>query len=263
MTHSRVKIVAEPADVYRIFADNFLAQLEEAQSSTHSLNLILPVGPTAQYPLIAEGINNKKLSMKNLRIVLMDEYLDWQGRPLPSNHNLSFKGQFEKFLLMIDPKFRIQDSHWTIPDPFQIDRIDDFIIENGPIDTCYGGIGVHGHIAFNEPPISRYGAIPIEQFRNSETRVVVLAPETFTINALRGNHGKFSDFPQLAVTIGMKHILASRKIRLFADGGSRQHEAIRQFVSGLETVSYPITLLHKHEDVLIVVDENTGSELKK
>ncbi len=263
MTLERIKIVSTPADVYEEFASSFIAQLKAIQGSQENLNLILPIGPTSQYPLIAAEINRQGLSMGNCRIVLMDEYLDWHGRPLASNHHLSFRGHFEKFLATINPNLRIKDEHWIIPDPFDINRVDNFISENGPIQTCYGGIGVHGHIAFNEPPVSRYGALPIAEFRQSGTRVVVLAPETLTINALRGNHGKFADFPTLAVTIGMKHILAAKQIRLFADGGSRQHEALRQFVEEPENVFYPLTLLKSHSDVSIVIDQNTGSELNK
>lgn len=262
MTRARVTVVPEPGDVYRAFAQSFIRELEQVQGSSETLNLILPIGPTAQYPLIAGEINNKKLSMRNLRIVLMDEYLDWQGRPIPSSHHLSFRGQFEKFLNSVDSNLRPNDQDWVIPDPFKIDLIDNFISQHGQIQTCYGGIGVHGHIAFNEPPVSRYGSVSLEEFRQSGTRVVVLAPETITINALRGNHGRFFDFPTLAVTIGMKHILAAKQIRLFADGGSRQHEAIRQFVEEEESVLYPITLLKSHPDVSILVDTNTGSELK-
>lgn len=263
MTLERIKIVPEPVDVYQEFARHFLSELQEIQDSQKLLNLILPIGPTSQYPLIAAEINNQKLSMKNCRIILMDEYLDWHGRPLASNHHLSFRGQFEKFLSTLNPEFRIKDEYWVIPDPFDIHRIDNFISEYGPVQTCYGGIGVHGHVAFNEPPVSRYGSISLDEFRDCGTRVVPLAPETLTINALRNNHGKFSDFPTLAVTIGMKQILGARRIRLYADGGSRQHEALRQFAEESENIFYPITLLKNHKDVSIFVDRITGSELTK
>lgn len=261
MSRSRVIVLPDTTDVYQSFAESFLGSLRQVQGSGQTLNVILPIGPTAQYPLIAGVINEQGLSLANLRVVLMDEYLDWHGRPLDSNHALSFRRQFVEFLDTIDPKLRLADSHWVIPDPFDIERVDRFIDDHGPIRTCYGGIGVHGHIAFNEPPVSRYGKVSLDDFRNSGTRVVALAPETITINALRGNHGKFADFPTLAVTIGMRHILGAQSIRLYADGGSRQHEALRQFAYQSPDVSYPITLLKDHADVEIVVDQNTGSEL--
>lgn len=261
MSAERISLVSEPADVYRSFADTFLSQLREHQDSTRTLNVILPVGPTSQYELIAEAANAEGLTFANCRVILMDEYLDWHGRPIPRTSPLSFQGQFETFLSRIDEHLRLKREHWVIPDPFDIARVDKFIDRHGPIDRCYGGIGVHGHIAFNEPPVTRYGQVSLEEFRESGTRVVALAPETITINALRGNHGRFSDFPNMAVTIGMKHILESKSIRLYADGGSRQHEALRQFAFGTPTVLYPITLLISHPDVRIIVDENTGAGL--
>jgi glucosamine-6-phosphate deaminase len=261
MTRDRVFLLPEPSDVYREFATGFLEQLRAVQNLPETLNVILPIGPTAQYPLIAKTVNEEGLSLDKCRIVLMDEYLDWHGRPISPQKHLSFKRQFETFIDLVDEKLKIDSKHWVIPDPFDIMRIDNFISEYGAIQTCYGGIGVHGHIAFNEPPVSRYGEVSLEEFRASGTRVVALAPETITINALRGNHGKFDNFPQLAVTIGMKHILNSKSIRLFADGGTRQHEALRQFVEGPETVHYPITLLRNHTDIKIFVDSLTGSEL--
>lgn len=261
MTKSRIKQVPEPADVYHAFADEFLNAVRVANNSNKTLNLILPIGPTAQYEIMARTINSEDLSLANCRVVLMDEYLDWHGRPIPSTHPLSFRAQFVKFLDLLKPALRMKEEHWTIPDPFEISRVDEFISRHGSIDVCFGGIGVHGHIAFNEPPVSRYGEVSLDEFQRSGTRVVVLAPETITINALRGNHGKFSDFPTLAVTIGMSHILSAKKIRLYADGGSRQHEALRQFAEEQPNVRYPITLLRDHSDVEIVVDRNTGSEL--
>ncbi|MFM7139259.1 MAG: hypothetical protein ACKOXS_03010, partial [Actinomycetes bacterium] len=60
-----------------------------------------------------------------------------------------------------------------------------------------------------------------------------------------------------------KQILGARRIRLYADGGSRQHEALRQFAEESENIFYPITLLKNHKDVSIFVDRITGSELTK
>jgi glucosamine-6-phosphate deaminase len=77
----------------------------------------------------------------------------------------------------------------------------------GGIDTCYGGIGIHGHVAFNEPE---------EGVENSDTRVLRTNLATKTINMIRsGCGGFFGDYPEVAVTIGMKQILACPRIVLF------------------------------------------------
>ena len=127
MTLERIRVVPEPVDVYQEFARHFISELQEVQDSEKTLNLILPIGPTSQYPLITAQINYQRLSMKNCRIILMDEYLDWHGRPLVSSHHLSFRRQFEEFLSTVNPELRIDDEHWVIPDPFDIYSIDNFI----------------------------------------------------------------------------------------------------------------------------------------
>jgi glucosamine-6-phosphate deaminase len=55
----------------------------------------------------------------------------------------------------LDEDLRIPESQCFFPHPFRIDEISDKIQQLGGIDVCYGGIGYHGHVAFNEPPISR------------------------------------------------------------------------------------------------------------
>src|SRR5690242_3680810 len=59
---------------------------------------ILPIGPKAQYPILARLTNEKKLSWKNLWLFHMDDWLDWQGRPLPVSHPFSLRGYAQKHL---------------------------------------------------------------------------------------------------------------------------------------------------------------------
>jgi glucosamine-6-phosphate deaminase len=250
----RLVVVPEPEDVHRAFADQLLALIRASQVGDSVVRLILPIGPTAQYPLVASATNAEQLSWRNVRVVLMDEYLDWHGRPLPVTDPLSFQGQFKSFLAMIDAPLRLADEHWVIPDPFDIDRVDRFIDGIGGIDTCFGGVGVHGHVAFNEPPVSRYGRVTLEDFALSGCRVVALAPETITINALRAAGGRFEGFPTMAVTIGMRHILGAATVRLYCDGGTRQQEAIHKFAIGQAEVDWPVSLLHDHPDCVLTAD---------
>jgi glucosamine-6-phosphate deaminase len=261
--NSRLVVLKEPADVYLAFAKDLAGEIQRANEAEKGLNLILPIGPIAQYPILAEICNRNRISFRNVFISLMDEYLDWQGRPIPLENPLSFQAVFEDFLEQLDEELRPLRSQWIVPDPFEIDRVEKFFKSRGGVDVCYGGVGVHGHIAFNEPPVSRYGKISLPEFSASKTRVVVLAPETFVINALRAKGGDFKDFPTMAVTIGMELILSSKKIRLFCDGGTRQQEAIYRFENGDVDVSYPISILRQHPDVLLTADELSALKASK
>lgn len=257
---ARLVVVPEPQDVYASFAREIADEIKQAHREQRELKLIFPIGPVAHYPLLAAICNSERISFQGVFISLMDEYLDWQGRPIPTTHSLSFKSSFEQFLNSLDVDLRPSDEQWVVPDPFDIDRIESFFNNLGGVDVCYGGVGVNGHIAFNEPPVSKYGSVSIEEFANSKTRVVSLTPETFVINALRSAGGDFSDFPTLAVTIGMELILSSKKVRLYCDGGIRQNEAIYQYVKGPVSVSYPITLLQSHPDTILLADELSAAK---
>ena len=252
---SRLVVLKEPVDVYKAFAEDLAGEIKRANDLGKNLNLILPIGPVSQYPILADICNREKISFRNVFISLMDEYLDWQGRPIALDNPLSFQAIFENFINQLHVELRPLRSQWVVPDPFEIDRVEKFFESRGGVDICYGGVGVHGHIAFNEPPITRYGQISLEEFSASKSRVVVLAPETFVINALRAKGGEFKNFPTMAVTIGMELILSSKKIRLFCDGGTRQQEAIYQFEHGDVDVSYPVSILRNHKDVILTADE--------
>ncbi|MGI9862260.1 hypothetical protein SDD30_12855 [Moorella naiadis] len=257
---SKVKLEVYPhEELYRHLARSIADEIKEHNAKGEPTRLILPVGPKPHYPLLAEIINKERISCRNLYTFNMDEYLDWQGRPVPVDHPLSFRGFMDKnFFRLLDPELRLPDEHIFFPDPRNLDRLAEAIEAVGGIDTCYGGIGIHGHIAFNEPPISRYYRVTLEEFRHSTTRILPLAPETITMNASRSAGGNFLDFPPMAVTIGMKEILAARRIRLYADGGEWQRFAVRMALAGPVCIEYPVTLLQEHPDAAIITDTETA-----
>src|SRR5690606_11637961 len=126
------------------------------------------------------------------------------------------------------------------------------------IDTCYGGIGYHGHIAFNEPPISRWFRISIDEFKKSKTRVLSLAEDSIVMNSIRNTGGSPAALPPMAVTLGMADILASRRIRIYCPGGMWQRHAVRMALFGEPQVEYPVTLLQGHPEYVLCVDRETA-----
>ena len=102
---------------------------------------ILPVGPVAQYPLLVEICLRERIGWRNVHIFLMDEFLDWQGRPIGVDHPLSFEGYFRRNVL---PHIDLPESQFTVPHPFRIEEASERIAAIGGIDVCYGGIGYHG-----------------------------------------------------------------------------------------------------------------------
>ena len=113
----------------------------------------------------------------------------------------------------------------------------------------FGGIGITGHLAFNEPDPE----LSAEEFAALDTRVLSIHPETRATNCIGDLGGALEDMPHRCVTIGMKEILGARKVRLgvFRDW----HRAVvRRAAYGEVTAAFPATLLQNHPDAKIFVN---------
>jgi glucosamine-6-phosphate deaminase len=244
------------------FARSIADEIRARNARGEPTRLILPVGPVAHYRTLVEITNRERISWRDTFVFTMDEFLDWQGRPIPLDHPLSFEGfmrgqLFEK----IDPELRIPDEHCCFPHPFRIDEASRRIAELGGIDACYGGVGYHGHVAFNEPPISRWHRISVDELRNSKTRVLPLGDDSIVVQSIHSAGGDSASIPPMAVTLGMKDILASRKIRLYLAAGERHRAIFRRAVAGEVTTDYPVTLLQGHPDAEICIDEKSAEPI--
>lgn len=254
-----VEIVADLDALYRHFARSLAEEIKANNQAGLPTRLILPVGPVGQYPLLVQICNRECISWQHVYTFNMDEYCDWQGRVVPLDHPLSFQSYIRRTLFeALEPELRPPDEQIHFPDPLHLDRIGRRIEAVGGIDTCYGGVGYHGHIAFNEPPISRWYRLTPEQFRRSLTRLVPLAPETIVMNSIRATDGNPAAMPPMAVTLGMRDILASRRIRLYCQGGAWQRTVLRIALVGDEDVDYPVTLMQDHPDYAIITTVETA-----
>jgi len=239
----------------RAIADDILANNRLGEPT----RLILPVGPVQQYPILVELCNRERISWRDVYTFNMDEYCDWQGRAIPREHPLSFEGFMHRVLFSrLEPALAIPPDHVHFPDPVNLDAISRRIEALGGIDTCYGGVGYHGHVAFNEPPASRWFSPSIEAFRGSLTRLVPLAPDSMVMNSIRNTGGDSTHFPQMGVTLGMRDILSARRVRMYCPGGEWQRHILRIACLGEPDVDYPVTLLQDHPDYLLVADLATA-----
>lgn len=238
------------------FADSIANEIRQRNARGEPTRLILPVGPVGHYKRLVEITNRERLSWKNVFVFQMDEFLDWQGRPIPTDHPLSFEGFMRREVYRrIDAGLRIPDEQCFFPHPFRPDEISEQIRQSGGVDVCFGGVGYHGHVAFNEPPLSRWNRITVDQLRQSQTRVLALGDDSIVVQSIHSAGGDSTAIPPMAVTLGMKDILASRRIRLYCAAGERHRAIFRIAVAGEVTVDYPVTLVQGHPDAEIVIDE--------
>ncbi len=119
----------------------------------------------------------------------------------------------------------------------------------GGVDVCFGGVGITGHLAFNDPP-EPGDNMSAADFAALPTRVVRLSRETRTVNAITAAKGNIERIPEFAVTVGMKEILASRKVRIYMNR-PWQCAIVRKMLHGLLTAAVPASLLQRHPDARV------------
>lgn len=122
------------------------------------------------------------------------------------------------------------------------------IKELGGIDLQLLGIGLSGHIGFNEPLSSL----------QSRTRAVVLAPATMAQNGpLFPNH---EDMPKRAITMGVGTIIESRYCLLLATGSSKA-DIIAAAVEGPLTAMISASALQMHQNCHVITDKDAAAKI--
>jgi glucosamine-6-phosphate deaminase len=246
--------------LYAHFARTMFDEIAQAAARGDALSLIVPIGPKAHYPILAEMVNEARLPLGHVSFFGMDNWLDWQGRLLPLEHPFNLEGYFRAhFVNLVEPELRPPDENVLFPSPLELDRSARELARRGGAATTYGGFGFQGHVAFNEPPATRWTPITLEQLRSSTTRVVPLALDTIIAHAQRSLGGNVFGVPPMAITLGMRELLAARRIRLYTDGGPWKQTILRILLFAEPTVDYPVTLVRDHPDVEVVVDADSAA----
>jgi glucosamine-6-phosphate deaminase len=247
----KVRVIGDMDDVARDFAQVMIETVLEAREQGRNATLIVPVGPVDQFPVLAEMINDQRSDWRDVMLINMDEYLTDDDQWVVLDHPLGFRGFMNrKFYDLIDPELAPRPENRVFPDPLDPEAIERVIDERGGVDVCFGGIGINGHMAFNEPP-EPGETMSAEQFADLPTRMLSLSRETRTINSVTVG-GEMSVVPRRAITVGMREILASRRCRFYCNR-PWQRAVVRRVLHGPLTAACPASLLRTHPDAEITI----------
>jgi glucosamine-6-phosphate isomerase len=128
-------------------------------------------------------------------------------------------------------------------------KMDTIISAKGGIDLMIVGIGMNGHIGFNEPS---------DSFKNQYSHVVDLDEATKIVG-----QKYFRQQTTLAkgVTLGLNHVLQAKKVILIANG-LKKADIIRKALEEEVTPSVPASIIRKHVNGCVMIDDEAASSLK-
>lgn len=250
-TPVKVTIRGDMADIASHMADAMLEVIRQAQAEGRAATMIVPVGPVDQFPILAQRINEQRCDCRDVMLINMDEYLTDDDQWIALDHPLSFRGYMNrKFYDLLDPKLAPRPENRAFPDPRNPMAMGQVIGQRGRLDACFGGIGINGHIAFNEPP-EPGEKVSIEEFAALPTRILDLTRETRTINSVTVG-GEIGIIPWRAITVGMFEILLSKRLRFYCNR-PWQRAVVRRVLHGPITAACPASLLRTHPDAELTI----------
>jgi len=219
-------------------------------TSERKFVLGLPTGstPLKMYKRLIEFYKEGIISFKNVITFNMDEYVG-----LPEDNPQSYHYyMYNNFFNHIDiEKENINILNGMADDiKEECKRYEKKILEVGGIDLFLGGVGVDGHIAFNEPGSSL----------KSRTREKELTEDTIIANS-RFFDNNITKVPQSALTVGVATIMDAKEVLIMVEGNNKAralHMGIEEGVNHMWTIS----ALQLHEKAIVVADEDACAELK-
>ncbi len=235
------------------FVAELIARLireKEAAGKRCVIGLATGSTPQTLYSLLVKMHREEGLSFKNVITFNLDQYYPMERDALQSYHAFMRRNLFEHT--------DIRPENYHLPDGMiPKDQVkahcrayEQQIAAAGGIDLQILGIGLNGHIGFNEPGSGIY----------SKTRLTALDNSTRLANSLES--GNMTMVPRMAITMGIHTILQARKIVLMA-WGDRKAPVIRRAVEEDDTEAVPASLLQNHDDCLFVLDRAAAAELTR
>ena len=237
-----------------IVTDNFEAscriaaeQIASVVRSKPDARLGLATGSTAQgvYPYLVAANRAGELDFSRVSTINLDEYVG-----LAPDHPQSYR--------------RFMDEH--LFDQINIDKANTVVARGTgdieanvksfrealaakPIDVQLLGIGVDGHVGFNEPGEVLYDGAHVEELDES------------TIDANARFFATRSEVPTKAISMGMGDILRAKKLILLATGESKA-AAMRGLLLNEELdVQNPATLVKTHPDATVIIDRALAEKI--
>ena len=224
-------------------AEALIATLQENPSAV----ICMPTGnsPRRTFELFVSKVKERSIDLSNFFFIGLDE---WVG--VPSELRGSCAYEFRS--LLFEP-LGIEDHQFHLFDGTSLDlegeceMMDAVIQEHGGIDFMVVGIGMNGHIGFNEPGVEfdRYA------------HIVPLDETTITVGQ------QYFDQPmklEYGITLGFNHLLNAQTVYLIANG-QKKADVVKRAAEGPVDSSFPASIMQRHMNGVIAVDAEAASGL--
>lgn len=204
--------------------------------------------PLGVYRYFIDNYQAQKVSFRQVKAFNLDEYVG-----LTPSHPRSFASAMKNELFShidILPE-NINALDGSKEDMIQECQRYESLIDANPIDIQILGIGMDGHIAYNEPGSPLDGAC----------HVVDLHQESIE-SSLDYGFDHIEDVPTQGVTQGIGTIMKAKQLIMMAKG-EKKADLVKRMIYGEVTPDFPSSIIQRHPNVIVCLDRNAASQLKE
>ncbi|MBO4411253.1 MAG: glucosamine-6-phosphate deaminase [Lachnospiraceae bacterium] len=243
-------VIQENFDKMSKWAADHIADRIRNHKEDRPFVLGLPTGssPLGVYRELARQNLAGELSFANVVTFNMDEYLGLSHEQERSYWRFMHENFFDNLVDIKAENIHILDGMAEDPEE-ECRRYEEKIASYGGIDLFLGGVGVDGHIAFNEPFTSL----------NSRTGIRSLTSDTILVNS------RFFDYdmslvPTKALSVGVATVMDAKEVLILINGHNKAR-ALAAAVEGSVSQKWTCSALQLHPQAVIVCDEPACGEL--
>ncbi len=237
-----ISILADSAELGKKAAGLISQKLNEIITEKGEARMIVSTG-SSQFEMF-QALVKENVDWPRVEVFHLDEYIG-----LPLTHIASFrKYLYERFINQVPvKKFHSVDVEGNINDCIKDLTTE---IHKKPVDLGIIGIGINGHIAFNDPPAD---------FNTHDAYIIVKLDEQCRIQQVdEGWFNTVGDVPGEAVSMSVWQIMRCSTI-ISVVPHLVKADAVKKTLTGKLTNKVPATILKTHPDWHLFLDKNSAS----
>ncbi len=196
--------------------------------------------PEGLYRYLIEEHKREKLSFKQVTTFNLDEYVGLSHDD-PNSYRYYMNEKLFKHINIPSELTHVPNGKVTNLEK-ECSVYEELIRRSNHIDVQILGLGLNGHIGFNEPGTAF----------SSRTHVVELDESTRKANARF--FASLDHVPTKAITMGIETIMESKEIVLLVYG-EHKAEAVARLIKGEVSEDFPASILQKHPHVTLIADD--------
>jgi glucosamine-6-phosphate deaminase len=201
--------------------------------------------PLGMVETFVTKVNNRTVDISCTRYVQLDE---WVGL---GEQDKGSCAQFNRINLLDKLQFPFLEVFLIngLADDIQkeCERLNTFIDRFGPLELSVLGIGLNGHLGFNEDGVD---------FQKNAH----IIPLSDTTKRIMGKYFEREHMLEYGITQGIQQIMAAKKVILIANG-SHKAAILKKTFTGPVTNTVPASILQRHNDCTVVTDADAAKEL--